>query len=151
MTTPSVRFERRATQRFDFAIPLCIHRSHSASEEHGFTQDLSARGAYFYTASPLQPGTQVDVTFLMPGEITLSQSMHVRCRGKVLRVDNAGQRAACNNSMPAPSWGVAVHFESYVYLGNAEEAHTGQYQRVAALHDSRERVSGDPFLPLGKA
>jgi PilZ domain len=149
MTTASGRVERRARQRFEFSIPLCIRRPESASEEQGCTQDVSARGAYFYTSSPLQPGTDVDVTFLMPAEITLSESMHVRCRGKVLRVDSAGQRA-CNNGMPAASWGVAVHFESYEYLANAEQTRTGEYQRVAALHDSRERVIEDPFWPPGK-
>jgi hypothetical protein len=60
----------------------------------------------------------VELTFTMPSEITLAESMAVRCRGRVLRASasqvghpQAGQRN-----------GIAVQFDSYQYLPSDEPA-----------------------------
>ena len=137
MNTVAVGVERRAAQRFGVSLPVSIRRVDCQNEEHGCTQDLSARGVYLYTDCPLQPGTEVEITLLMPAEITLSENMRVRCRGKVLRLDKAGPACADSSSTPATAKiGVAVHFEHYEYLLDAQATskETGQYQRVAALH-----------------
>src|SRR5690242_7515565 len=86
MSTSPVCHERRAAQRFDYQLPISIKVIGIEGEVHGCTQDLSARGAFFYTEAPLTEGSEVEVTLLMPAEITLTASMPVRCRGKVLRV-----------------------------------------------------------------
>jgi len=86
MSSSEVGLERRAAQRFDFQLPLSVRLINGEGEGSGLTQDLSARGAFFYTDFVLEQGANVEVTLVMPSEITLSENMRVRCRGKVLRV-----------------------------------------------------------------
>ena len=124
MTTEPVHVERRVGQRFNLHLPLSIRVSGSQHEGCAFTQDLSARGSFFYTDFPLAVGEAVELTLLMPSEITLGESMPVRCRGSVLRVvqPSVGTKL-----------GVAVHFAGYEYL--AEQSHTtADFNRIAALH-----------------
>jgi len=55
----------------------------------GFTQDLSSRGAKVWTDLRLSAGELVEMTLVMPSEITLSEEMDVRCRVRVVRRDQA--------------------------------------------------------------
>ena len=141
MTTAPPGVERRAAQRFALSLPVSIRRPNSPAEECGCTYDLSARGTYFYTTCALETGMEVEVTFLMPAEITLSQSMRVRCRGKVLRLDSSRESSASPHNPGAPKIGVAVHFEHYEYLPNTESRQSAQYERVGALHTQEEKES----------
>ena len=83
MSTDQVHLERRASQRFDFQLPVALRLSGTDREGCGFTQDLSGRGAFFYTDFQLAEGDAVELTFVMPSEITLTENMRVRCRGRV--------------------------------------------------------------------
>ena len=83
-TTDPIRLERRAGQRFEALTPLAVHFEQRLIP--GFTQNLSARGIFFYAAVALPEGSLIELTFTMPSEITLGESMPVRCRGRVLRV-----------------------------------------------------------------
>jgi len=96
MSSEPLRQERRAAQRFDFHLPVHIRALDRDQEGSGFTQDLSARGAFFFTDLPLTPGENVELTLVMPSEITLAENMRVRCRGQVLRTIPAsyGAKAA---------------------------------------------------------
>jgi hypothetical protein len=111
MSTEQVSFERRATQRFDFQIPVTIRLSDKQTESTGFTQDLSARGALLYTDLAVAQGDAVELTLSMPSEITLTESMRVRCRGKIVRV---------STDLTGTKFGVAVHLEGYEYLSETE-------------------------------
>jgi hypothetical protein len=103
-TSPN-RLERRSAQRFDVLLPLAIH--FDGQTIPAFTQNLSGRGIFFYAEATIPDGAVVELTFSMPSEVTLGESMPVRCRGRVLRAapPQAGQRN-----------GVAVQLESYQYL-----------------------------------
>jgi PilZ domain-containing protein len=149
MTTTPVRVERRAAQRFDISLPVSIRAAHGEKEEHGFTQDLSARGVYFYTDVCLEGGSEVEITLVMPAEITLSESMPICCHGKVLRVDKPGLSSAAGNPI-GPKMGVAVHFGHYEYLPDAKDCSKGseQYRRVASLHHGSVEEEL-PNLPVG--
>jgi urocanate hydratase len=105
MSTTQVRFERRASQRFEFQQPVSIRVS--GCNGSGFTQNLSGRGVSFITDMTLVAGEPVELTLMMPSEITLGESMRVRCRGQVTRVQSL--EIAGKNS-------VAVHFAGYEYL-----------------------------------
>jgi hypothetical protein len=134
MTTPPVRLERRAGQRFDFHLPVSVKLTGSVHEACGFTQDLSARGTFFYTDYPLGVGETVELTLVMPSEITLGESMRVRCPGRVLRVvqPSVGTKL-----------GVAVHFAGYEYLAEpAVPTDTSDFRRVSALHPKAEEEPG---------
>ncbi|MBZ5598383.1 MAG: PilZ domain-containing protein [Acidobacteriia bacterium] len=130
MSTDSVHLERRAAQRFDFHLPVCVRLAGSDQEGHGFTQDLSARGALFYTDFALNEGDAIELTLVMPSEITLAENMRVRCRGKVVRVAKpaVGSRT-----------GVAVHLEGYEFLPDADTTNESatSFGRISALHQHR--------------
>ena len=81
--------ERRIGQRFPFNLPVSLRDVSTSTEGLGFTQDVSSRGVFFFTVMPLSEGTDIELTLKMPSEITLGESMRVRCRGRVLRIVNA--------------------------------------------------------------
>ena len=128
MSTDPIRLERRAGQRFALHLPLAVHFEGRTAP--GFTQDLSGRGIFFYTEAALADGSVVDLTFTMPSEITLAESMRVRCRGRVLRV-TASDAGAKN--------GIAVRLDSYHYLAPDECASIVPLARTAAAGSSVER------------
>ena len=111
MNGDPVRFERRAMQRFSLHLPVSIRLIGADHESSGYTQDLSSRGALFYTDLSLAKADAVEITFIMPSEITLAETMRVRCRGRVVRV------APPSGGM---AHGVAVRFETYEFLPDAE-------------------------------
>jgi PilZ domain-containing protein len=108
MTTEHVDLERRATQRFEVQTPVSFRLSGTEIAGSGFTQDLSGRGALLYTDTELSAGDVVELTLMMPAEITLAENMRVRCKGRVVRVCGAGSKG-----------GVAVQLEgAYEFLPN---------------------------------
>jgi len=132
MTTPPVQFERRAAQRFDFNLPVSVRVADDAREGLGFTQNLTARGAFFYTDLPLVAGSSIELTLVMPSEITLTESMRVRCRGRVQRVVRPAVGTADGTKL-----GVAAHIEAYEYLPEIHGAPEGSaaFSRISALHE----------------
>jgi hypothetical protein len=136
MTTDPIQLERRGAQRFDFHLAVTVRRAGTDVEGHGFTQDLSGRGALFYTDFDLVPNDAVELTLVMPSEITLTQSMRVRCRGKVTRVipPVAGNRR-----------GVAVQLEGYEFLPDAEPGNDSAKaaERISALHEHKHDYPDD--------
>lgn len=126
MTTTPLRFERRSGQRFTLNIPVNVQLAGSTHDACGFTQDLSARGAFFFTDYPLGVGETVELTLVMPSEITLGDAMRVRCVGSVLRVAQPSV---------GTKLGVAVHFAGYEHLPNSRsEGERSDFERVSALH-----------------
>ena len=121
MSADSNRLERRGAQRFELHVPLAVRFEGQAVP--GFTQDLSAHGIFFYTEANLPEGVVVELTFTMPSEITLGESMPVRCLGRVLRVavPQGGQRH-----------GIAVRLDSYEYLPADAGEPLSQFMRISA-------------------
>ncbi len=94
MTTPPASLERRAGQRFTFNLPVSLRDHITAAEGLGVTQDVSSRGAFFFTDMAFNPGAEIELTLKMPSEITLGEGMQVRCKGQILRVVKPLERAA---------------------------------------------------------
>src|SRR5712691_7501061 len=111
MNTDQLHLERRAAQRFDFQLPVGVRLAGTDREGYGFTQDLSGRGTFFYTDFEVAEGDTVELTLVMPSEITLSENMRVRCPAEVKRVVRIQSR-----------FGVAVHLQGYEFLPKAETA-----------------------------
>jgi PilZ domain len=137
MSTDQFQLERRSTQRFDFHLPVSVRLSGTEHEACGSTQNLSARGALFHTDLPLSEADAIELTLVMPAEITLAENMRVRCRGKVLRVLSSavGTRSV-----------VAVHLDGYEFLPEAE-AGSSAFARISGLH----RHDDEPAVTVGKA
>jgi hypothetical protein len=164
MTIPPVGVERRVGQRFPFNLPVSLRDVSTTIEGLGFTQDLSSRGAFLFTSMALSEGTEIELTLKMPSEITLGESMRVRCRGRVLRIVNAadnGWRPAsttqtetkfaktasadtkfaktkcADTKSTETKIGVAVCLKGYEYLPETEDG-SADFRRISALHSPAE-------------
>jgi hypothetical protein len=100
------RVERRCGQRFPYQLPVMLRVPGESRTGSGFTQDLSSRGAMLWTDLSLAEGQLVEMTLVMPSEITLADDMNVCCRARVMRCDQV------NGGKPA----VALHIEHYDFL-----------------------------------
>ena len=100
------RVERRLGQRFPYQLAVTLRVPGETSTGSGFTQDLSSRGAMLWTDLSLAEGQMVEMTLVMPSEITLADDMNVCCRARVVRCEQA------EGGKPA----VAVHIEHYDFL-----------------------------------
>src|ERR1700730_6661038 len=142
MTTLPVRVERRVGQRFPFLLPVSFRDVASGMPGVGFTQDLSSRGVFFFTEIPVREGSEIELTLVMPSEITLGDSMRVRCRGHILRVVRRSDQGLAQSSVPSTSTpetqipeskiAVAVRLEGYESLDPAEPQTA--FHPVSALH-----------------
>ena len=83
--------EKRTTRRFALRLPVSVNYSgNTGAAISAQTRDVSARGICFYLEAPLSVGSDIDFTLTLPPEITLTESIRVRCKGKVVRVDGMG-------------------------------------------------------------
>jgi len=99
--------EQRATRRFPLKLPVSV-KSPIGGESPAHTRDVSARGVCFFLDSPqLEKGSNIEFTLTLPPEITMTESIRVRCRGKVVRVESAG---------PDGKTAVAAQIEKYEFL-----------------------------------
>lgn len=124
MNTDQIHLERRASQRFDFQVPVGVRMAGTDREGCGFTQDLSGRGVFFYTDFQVTEGDAVELTLVMPSEITLTENAKVRCRARIVRV------------MPVErKYGVAARLEEYEYLPKDETAAqvSANFPRISAV------------------
>jgi PilZ domain len=81
--------EKRSTRRFALRLPVSVtYSDDGAQEKAAQTRDVSARGICFYVDSAIAAGSAIEFTLVLPPEITLTESIRVRCKGKVVRVDN---------------------------------------------------------------
>ena len=79
--------DMRNTRRFSLKLPLTVKFSNGGGETAAETKDVSARGVFFYLDSQVAEGSPIEFTLTLPPEITLTESIRVRCTGKVVRVD----------------------------------------------------------------
>ena len=107
MTDAVSQPEKRSVRRFPMNLPIKLSNAHGANGElHGYTRDVSSRGAFMLIDSEFTEGTMVDFLMTLPAEITLAEPIRVRCQGRVLRVERRAQDA-----------GIAVVIEKYDFVG----------------------------------
>ena len=81
--------EKRATRRFALRLPVLVSPpGEGVASLTAQTRDVSARGICFYLDAPMSTGSAIEFTLTLPPEITLTESIRVRCKGKVVRVDD---------------------------------------------------------------
>jgi hypothetical protein len=117
--------ERRSMRRFDMRLPALVRvvtekvppkveeglekppETGQSNEFHTETQNVSARGVYFYLDRPVATGTHCEVTLTFPPHITLTDAVRVRFTARVIRVES-----------PRPSMrvGTAAMIEDYEFL-----------------------------------
>src|SRR6202167_1528120 len=100
--------EKRAARRFALRIPVAVARDGNSNHgEAAQIRDVSARGICLYLESPIEQGSPIGFTLTLPPEITLTESIRVQCKGRVVRIDTAA-----NNGKLA----VAAVIEEYEFL-----------------------------------
>ena len=98
--------ERRGTRRLALSLPMSLRVAGDGEPEVATaTRDVSARGVYFLLDSRLQEGASFDFTLTLPPEVTLTESVRVRCRARVVRVESGENKV-----------GVAAVIEHYDFL-----------------------------------
>ena len=81
--------EKRAARRFALRIPVSVARGENIkSSESAQLRDVSARGVCFYLDSPIEQGSPIGFTLTLPPEITLTESIRVQCKGRVVRIES---------------------------------------------------------------
>jgi hypothetical protein len=100
--------EKRSARRFALRIPVSVARGEKMEQsEPAQLRDVSARGICLYLDSPIEEGSPIGFTLTLPPEITLTESIRVQCKGRVVRIDDAA-----NNGKLA----VAAVIEEYEFI-----------------------------------
>jgi PilZ domain len=100
--------EKRAARRFALRIPVSVARGEeTAFNESAEIRDVSARGISLYLDSPIAEGSPLGFTLTLPPEITLTESIRVQCKGRVVRIDQGANQG---------KMAVAAVIEEYEFL-----------------------------------
>jgi len=103
--------EKRAARRFPLRVPVTVEHGETATQSHAAEmRDVSARGICFYIDSAVEQGTPIGFTLTLPPEITLTESIRVQCKGRVVRVEDG---------RPDGKLAVAAVIEQYEFLPEA--------------------------------
>lgn len=93
-------------RRFDMRLPAVV-RLDGSSDFHTETQNVSARGVFFYLDRPVEAGTKLEVTLTFPPHVTLTDAVRVRFTARVIRVESP---------LPSLRIGTAAMIENYEFL-----------------------------------
>jgi hypothetical protein len=103
--------DKRATRRFALRLPVSIsYSADGQKEKDAQSRDVSARGICFYVDDAISAGSAIEFTLTLPPEITLTESIRVRCKGKVVRVENGA---------PNGKIAVAAVIDEYEFLAQS--------------------------------
>jgi len=98
--------ERRAMRRFDMRLPAIV-RLEGTREFHTETQNVSARGVFFYLDNAVPTGTKLEITLTFPPHVTLTDAVRVRFFARAIRVEEP---------LPSTRIGVAAMIDNYEFL-----------------------------------
>jgi hypothetical protein len=100
--------EKRAARRFALRIPVSVARGENTNYgESAEIRDVSARGISLYLDSPIERGSPIGFTLTLPPEITLTESIRVQCKGRIVRIEDES---------PGGKMAVAAVIEEYEFL-----------------------------------
>jgi hypothetical protein len=103
--------DRRTMRRFDMRLPAIVRIPSIAIDSLlTETQNVSARGVFFYLDRTVAEGSRIEMTMTFPPHITLTDSVRVRFTARVVRVEAP---------LPGSRIGVAALIEEYEFLKSA--------------------------------
>ena len=98
--------EKRSMRRFSLDLPISVKFLDNGKRElSGHTRDVSSRGVFMFLETEIAVGAPIEFVMTLPPEIPLPEPIRVRCTGRVLRVDKAGQEQ-----------GIAVAIDKYDFV-----------------------------------
>ncbi len=97
--------ERRRHHRYNLLLPVRV-RARAATDPHLETtsRDISASGIFFAIAEGFELGSELELEFSLPPELSRSKDFYVRCRGRIVRVERPEQEGKI---------GLAITIENY--------------------------------------
>jgi hypothetical protein len=117
--------EKRAIRRFALQLPVMVT---AASGEQikatAETKDVSSQGVCFYCEEEMPIQSEIEFMLTLPTQVTMTDPINVRCRGKVVRVENKA---------PEGKFAIAAAIDSYEFVADedtsnltssADETHT---------------------------
>jgi hypothetical protein len=113
--------DRRLMRRFDMRLPAVVRFSEKSEDGKNHdripegrvlefeteTQNVSARGVYFYFDRTVPAGSSCEIILTFPPHITLTDAVRVRFQGRVIRSESP---------LPSARVGTAVVIEDYEFL-----------------------------------
>ncbi len=99
--------EKRAARRFALRIPVSVTRGENPNGESAEIRDVSARGICLYLDAPIEQGSPIGFTLTLPPEITLTESIRVQCKGRIVRIEEGADKG---------KMAVAAVIEEYEFL-----------------------------------
>src|SRR5262245_43608840 len=100
--------DRRSMRRFEMHLPATVRIAGLGLRDLSTeTQNVSARGVYFYLDRPLSEGARIEVTMTFPPHVTLTEPVRVRFSARVVRVETSPEYSGM---------GVAAMIEEYEFL-----------------------------------
>jgi len=104
-------------RRFDMRLPAVVRLDQTGRDQKTEfkteTQNVSARGVFFYLDRPLPSGTPCEVILTFPPHITLTDAVRVRFTARVIRSESP---------LPSLRVGTAAMIEDYEFLRSADSA-----------------------------
>jgi hypothetical protein len=100
--------ERRTMRRFDMHLPATVRIAGQGLRDLSTeTQNVSARGVFFFLDRPLAEGMRIEVTMTFPPHLTQTEPVRVRFTARVVRVETSPTYSGI---------GVAAMIEEYEFL-----------------------------------
>jgi hypothetical protein len=100
--------DRRSMRRFDMRLPAAIRIAGERVPEFlTETQNVSARGVFFYFDRVVAAGSRIEVTLTFPPHVTLTDPVRVRFAARVIRVETP---------LPSSRIGIAAMIEEYEFV-----------------------------------
>jgi PilZ domain-containing protein len=99
--------DRRREKRHPIQMPVKMRPTEGVTPYTAEAEsvNISGSGVYFQLSNPPKMGTHVELSFVMPGDVTGTVKMKIRCRARVIRTDN--------KSLPEGMTGIAAHIERF--------------------------------------
>jgi hypothetical protein len=81
--------DRRTARRYDLSLPVIVRSliDREVACWAGKTREISGRGVYFTIDNNLSAGAELELTMILPAEVSGSAKVFIRATGKVIRVD----------------------------------------------------------------
>lgn len=110
---PTPMKDRRTARRYDLSLPIIVRTpiDKDVASRTGKTREISDRGVYFTIDNNFSAGAELELTMILPAEVTGSTEVFIRATGKVIRVDK--RSGNCDQEV-----NVAAVFEMYEIVRN---------------------------------
>ena len=81
--------DRRSVTRYELSLPVIVRAPFDteAASRTGKTRNISTRGVYLTIDNNLSAGAELDLTMILPAEVTGGTEVFIKATGKVIRVD----------------------------------------------------------------